>query len=134
MAGWGRTNEKEEPSKTLRSVILPVWSEEQCSEAGYGPSRLTENMLCAGFHDGKKDACQGDSGGPMHMEGVTGSMEIIGLVSWGRGCARPNLPGIYTRVINYLPWINNKIKNEGCLCSPKMGQRTNYLEHILQKF
>lgn len=61
---------------------------------------------------------QGDSGGPMHKEGPTGSMDIIGVVSWGRGCARPNLPGIFTKVVNYLPWINKKLESE-CLCTPK---------------
>lgn len=69
---------------------------------------------------------QGDSGGSMQMEGPTGSMEVIGVVSWGRGCARPNLPGIYTKVVNYLPWILNQVGNT-CMCSPKNGQRSNNL-------
>lgn len=76
---------------------------------------------------------QGDSGGPMHMEGSTGSMEVIGVVSWGRGCARPNLPGIFTKVVNFLPWIRRKIGRE-CLCSPKTGERTNYLEQFIDGY
>uniref|UniRef100_A0A182LYV2 Vitamin K-dependent protein C n=1 Tax=Anopheles culicifacies TaxID=139723 RepID=A0A182LYV2_9DIPT len=118
VAGWGRVEEKRAPSKTLRSVEVPIWSQEQCLDAGYGSKKISANMMCAGYHDGQKDACQGDSGGPMHKMGLFGSMEVIGVVSWGRGCARPNLPGIYTRIVNYLPWIHEKLANE-CLCPPK---------------
>ncbi|XP_058466491.1 trypsin 3A1-like [Malaya genurostris] len=118
VAGWGRIEEKQPPSKTLRSVVVPIWSQQQCLEAGYGSKKISDNMMCAGYHDGKKDACQGDSGGPMHKMGNAGSMEVIGVVSWGRGCARPNLPGIYTRIVNYLPWIEEKLAGE-CLCVPK---------------
>lgn len=68
----------------------------------------------------------------MQFEGETGSMELIGIVSWGRGCARPNLPGIYTRVSNFLPWLEKKLEGE-CLCAPKIGARTNYLEKIFEQ-
>lgn len=78
MAGWGRLDEHDTLADTLRSVTVPIWSREQCLDAGYGKKRISENMICAGYHDGKKDACQGDSGGPMHMTGPTGSVEIIG--------------------------------------------------------
>ncbi|XP_044761607.1 trypsin-1-like [Coccinella septempunctata] len=120
VAGWGKTGENEITSNILRKVTLPVWSRDQCLNSNYGQRKISDNMFCAGFPAGKQDACQGDSGGPLHMNNAnSGVMEIIGLVSWGRGCARPNLPGIYTKVTNYLDWVNNALNGE-CLCRPQI--------------
>lgn len=58
IAGWGRTAESKPTSQIPRSVIVPVWSQEQCLNSEYGSARITDNMMCAGYHDGKKDACQ----------------------------------------------------------------------------
>nr|CAD7394583.1 unnamed protein product [Timema cristinae] len=112
VAGWGRVDEKKPTSSTLRKVSVPVMSKTECLKAGYPKSRITENMICAGYSEGKKDACQGDSGGPLHIDGEKGSLEVIGIVSWGRGCARPNYPGVYTRVANYLSWVEDRLEGE----------------------
>lgn len=57
-AGWGRTGERESVSNALRKVDLPILSDEECRMAGYNKKRLTENMFCAGYLDGQRDACQ----------------------------------------------------------------------------
>lgn len=51
------------------------------------------------------------------MKTTNGDVEVIGIVSWGRGCGRPNLPGIYTKITNYLEWILEALDGE-CLCPP----------------
>lgn len=58
IAGWGRLGEKEKTSNSLLSVVIPVWTKEQCLDSEYGSKRITDNMMCAGYHDGLKDACQ----------------------------------------------------------------------------
>ncbi|KAL1123628.1 hypothetical protein AAG570_002704 [Ranatra chinensis] len=124
VAGWGRVGEKSVTAVTLRKVSLPIISQEQCRNMGYPKKRITDTVFCAGHPKGKKDACQGDSGGPIQINGTTpGYMEVIGVVSWGRGCGRPSYPGVYTRVDHYMDWIAEKTAG-ACLCHrPRMPAR-----------
>ena len=61
-------------------------------------------MWCAAVAGGGKDSCQGDSGGPI-VDANTGVQ--LGVVSWGDGCARAGIPGVYTRLGNYVDYINS---------------------------
>ncbi|XP_076238178.1 soluble guanylate cyclase 89Da [Calliopsis andreniformis] len=117
VVGWGQTGEREPVSKELRKVNVPILSEEECDQAGYQKNRITENMFCAGYMQGERDACMGDSGGPLHVKGTYGQLEVIGIVSWGRGCAEPNFPGVYTRLTNYIGWLKDHLDDE-CVCPP----------------
>ena len=57
--------------------------------------------------EGGKDACQGDSGGPLVTKatGVDAGYSLIGVVSWGQGCAAPNLYGVYAEFSQFIPWV-----------------------------
>jgi len=72
-----------------------------CGDYGYGYD--PETMLCAGVVGGLIDACQGDSGGP--LTSAAGSLELVGVVSWGNGCAEADYPGVYSRVSTAAGWI-----------------------------
>lgn len=89
--------------KLLRAVVVPVVSQEKCSEnySIYG-LEITDTMICAGFDEGGKSACPGDSGGPM----VTVDTNIlVGIVTWGIGCGEPKIPAVYARVSEVRDWI-----------------------------
>jgi secreted trypsin-like serine protease len=104
VVGWGTMSEGGySTSNDLREVDVPIIANSQCkSYSGY--SRITDNMICAGYAQGGKDSCQGDSGGPLFQK-IDGSYVQIGIVSWGLGCARAGAPGVYTRIGNYLSWL-----------------------------
>lgn len=103
VSGWGTTSEGGSLSASLRSVTVPIVSRAD-AQASYGSASITTNMIAAGLSQGGKDACQGDSGGPLVVNGV-----LVGITSWGNGCARAGYPGIYTRVGNYITWINSNM-------------------------
>ena len=70
------------------------------------------NEICAGdVRNGGVDACQGDAGGPLVYQDEDGHHVLAGIVSWGVGCGRPGLAGVYTNVASYKEWIDNKIMN-----------------------
>lgn len=113
--GWGTLNESGKPSCLLQEVQVPVMSNDDCKKTNYSEKMISDNMLCAGYPDGMKDSCQGDSGGPLIAEREDKRMQLIGVVSWGNGCARPGYPGVYTRVNRYVEWIKEKTK-DSCFC------------------
>lgn len=102
VSGYGRTAEgASSGSDTLRFATVPIISDTACADPlVYGSSFFRFAQICAGFLAGGVDSCQGDSGGPLQTAAGTASgvTRLVGVVSFGSGCAQPNKPGVYTRV------------------------------------
>ncbi|XP_053328030.1 serine protease 27-like [Spea bombifrons] len=103
------------PPKKLQKVEVAVIDRNTCesmyqSSLGYNPMfhLIQEDMICAGYKEGQKDACQGDSGGPLVCK-MNNAWLQLGIISWGVGCANPKNPGVYTRVQFYNAWIKKYV-------------------------
>lgn len=90
---------------TLRQVDVVVSDQTQCNVAY--TDYITPQMICAEAPG--KDSCQGDSGGPFVCQDKSGAFKLVGVVSWGRGCAQAGYPGVYARTSSALDWIANNI-------------------------
>lgn len=107
-AGWGVLNENSYSiSNKLMKVRLPLVSSNLCGQVYQGFNDITDRMICAGYAEGMKDACQGDSGGPLVVN-QGGEARLVGVVSWGYGCARPQYYGVYSKVSSVIPWIRKE--------------------------
>ncbi|XP_075028757.1 transmembrane protease serine 5 [Calonectris borealis] len=105
VSGWGYTRpDQAQVTETLKEALVPLIGTKRCNSSCMYAGELTARMLCAGYLHGKIDACQGDSGGPLVCQDEF-AWRLIGIVSWGQGCAEPNHPGVYTNVAQLLPWI-----------------------------
>jgi secreted trypsin-like serine protease len=99
ISGWGSTVSGGNTVDTLRAASVPIVSDSSCgSILVYGSEFDPVSMVCAGYMSGGVDTCQGDSGGPLESPLAGGGYRLVGITSWGIGCALPNKPGVYTRI------------------------------------
>ncbi|XP_049855505.1 trypsin-like [Schistocerca gregaria] len=85
----------------LHEVKLPILSTNECTKKyPWANSWLKEEEHICTLSGEGKDACNGDSGGPLLCNGA-----MVGLVSWGLGCANLTNPTVYTRIDHHLKWI-----------------------------
>uniref|UniRef100_A0A667ZRD9 Coagulation factor VII, like n=1 Tax=Myripristis murdjan TaxID=586833 RepID=A0A667ZRD9_9TELE len=103
VSGWGHLAQSGLSSRFLQRLEIPRVPLQECR--AHTKLNITRNMLCAGVRKGGQDACQGDSGGPL-VTRYKNTWFLSGVVSWGKGCAKENLYGVYVRVSNFLGWIN----------------------------
>ena len=102
ISGWGTLSEDAYYFSTfLQKAYVPILSLKDCRRH----IKVPDGQICAGYSKGGVDACQGDSGGPLAV-----ANQLIGIVSWGKGCARPKNPGVYTDVSYYREWIQQITK------------------------
>lgn len=122
VAGWGRLGEDAVMTNTLQQVQVPVITNDECKNKYEEAKRLQAGakfrfnetyVLCAGSDAGGVSPCKGDSGGPLMIsiqENNRHAFYQIGVVSYGYGCARPNMPAVFTNVQKYVDWINGKLE------------------------
>ncbi|XP_012288219.1 trypsin-3-like [Orussus abietinus] len=101
--GWGRLSYGQDTGAgdILHHALIPSIPAKHCSVKNLH----LQAQVCAGRKEGGVDSCQGDSGGPLLCKGLQ-----MGVVSWGRGCAFPNSPGVYTRVDYYVRWLRRMME------------------------
>jgi len=97
--------------QTLRYVTMNITTNAYCNTA-YPRDNITADMICATDNTGSRDrdSCQGDSGGPLMVKESDGSFTLVGIVSWGIGCAS-GYPGVYSRVSFAEDWILQTINS-----------------------
>ncbi|KAM9801609.1 transmembrane protease serine 4-like [Neosynchiropus ocellatus] len=105
VTGWGYLEENGKVSKTLQKANIPLIDRAECSSPTLYGGAITPQMICAGFLKGKVDACQGDSGGPL-VHFSSSRWHLVGVVSWGVGCARERRPGVYCNMEEMLNWVH----------------------------
>ncbi|KAL1461194.1 hypothetical protein WDU94_013115 [Cyamophila willieti] len=123
--GWGNLGFADAPSDILQKVLLDIIPGQQCrdligTDVTIPRGIQSQGQVCAGVLQGGRDTCVGDSGGPLQVNntrtfrpGYSCGMEVIGITSFGKFCAEKNSPGVYTRVANYVPWIENIVWQNG---------------------
>ena len=128
VTGWGDLGSSTFPT-ALQQVQVPIVARTNCNDANSYEGAITPRMICAGLTAGGKDSCQGDSGGPLIVRDAQGRWNLLaGIVSWGIGCADPNLFGVYSRVAVLSAWIRQTMTNLSPEAAAREAESANCTE------
>ena len=126
--GWGLTKEEPEPhisqtSPVLKDTTLQITNTDECSEIYQAHLVIDVNAMFCAYAPGT-DACQADSGGPAIVE-TDGNATLVGVVSFGLGCARENVPGVYAKISANLDFIYEHVPSLQPGAQAEHGQDTS---------
>ncbi|RMC12378.1 hypothetical protein DUI87_09893 [Hirundo rustica rustica] len=112
IAGWGATTARVQGSSNrLQEAKVQLINVQLCNSSDWYAGEIHPYNLCAGYPQGLIDSCQGDSGGPlMCQDNNAAYWWVVGLTSFGEGCARPKQPGVYTSTQHFYDWIDYNMR------------------------
>ncbi|XP_053925771.1 acrosin-like [Cuculus canorus] len=116
VSGWGDTvaKSREMPPSlqeanmplVLQEAQVPLINTQVCNSSGWYRGAIHSHNVCAGYPQGGIDTCQGDSGGPLVCQDLHADyFWLVGVTSWGKGCARARRPGVYASTQYFRQWI-----------------------------
>ncbi|NXQ58972.1 ACRO protein, partial [Anthoscopus minutus] len=108
MAGWRASpGSGVTPGTVLQEAKVRLIDVQLCNSSRWYGGALHPQDLCAGYPRGGIDTCQGDIGGPLVCKDPVGDyFWLVGLASWGRGCAGDKRPGVFTSTQHFHTWIH----------------------------
>ena len=116
MAGWGKDAQDGSFQVVQNKVDIPIMNRQECGarirqafdkQGNFGGSNtftLSKSEICAGGEE-EKDACDGDGGAPLVCLSKENRWHVVGLVTWGIGCGKVGVPGVYANIYQMIDFI-----------------------------
>ncbi|XP_071304512.1 acrosin-like [Agelaius tricolor] len=120
IAGWGATTARSlDSADHLQQAKVKLIDLQLCNSSDWYAGEVHPYNLCAGYPQGTIDSCKGDSGGPlMCQDNNAAYWWVIGVTSWGEGCARARQPGVYSSVQHFYEWIDYNMRINAVKSAP----------------